>query len=51
VECQKSKESITADNDLTYIQAELGGSAQRLYARLGFHTSAPNFVSGFIWDR
>jgi GNAT superfamily N-acetyltransferase len=44
-------DSITAGNDLTYIQAEPGGNAQRLYERLGFRTIVPNFVRGFVWGR
>jgi GNAT superfamily N-acetyltransferase len=44
-------DSIAEGNHLTYIQAEPGGNAQRLYERLGFRTIAPDFVRGFVWGR
>ncbi len=34
---------------LTYIYAEPGGSAQRLYHRLGFRTVATNLISAWAW--
>ena len=42
------RDSLGRDN-LTYIYAEPGGSAQRLYHRLGFRTVATNLISFWAW--
>ena len=39
-----------ARGDVTYIYAEHGGPAQRLYHRLGFRTVARNVIRGFAWE-
>ena len=35
-------------NEITYIYAEPGGNAKRLYERLGFRTVATNVIRGFL---
>jgi len=44
---QAVRASLAQGNDLTYIYAEPGGDAQRLYTRLGFRTVAQNLIRGF----
>ncbi|RIK42552.1 MAG: hypothetical protein DCC55_08585 [Chloroflexi bacterium] len=43
-------DSYELGNDLTYIYAEPGGDAQRLYQRLGFRTAAERAVRSFVWQ-
>jgi len=43
-------DSLAQGNQLTYLFAEPGGDAQRLYTRLGFRTVAPNLIRGFLWQ-
>ena len=45
---QAVRDSLGRDT-LTYIYAEPGGSAQRLYHRLGFRTVATNLISAWAW--
>ncbi len=42
-------DSLARGNEITYIYAEPGGQAQRLYERLGFRTVATKVIRGFIW--
>jgi predicted GNAT family acetyltransferase len=37
-------------NHITYIYAEPGSNAQRLYHRLGFRTVAQKAIRGFLWQ-
>lgn len=37
-------------NQITYIYAEPGSNAQRLYHRLGFRTVAQKAIRGFLWQ-
>jgi ribosomal protein S18 acetylase RimI-like enzyme len=46
---QAVADSLAQGNQLTYVFAEPGSNAQRLYTRLGFRTVAPNLIHGFIW--
>jgi predicted GNAT family acetyltransferase len=41
-------DSLTRGNGLTYIYAEPGSAAQRLYTRLGFRVVAPQASRGFL---
>lgn len=43
--------SIAAGNRLTYLYAEQGGDAQRLYERLGFRTVAAGVMRCFVLER
>jgi ribosomal protein S18 acetylase RimI-like enzyme len=43
-------DSAELGNQLTYIYAEPGGAAQRLYHRLGFRTVSERAVRSFIWE-
>jgi ribosomal protein S18 acetylase RimI-like enzyme len=43
------RESLHHGN-LTYIYAEPGGDAQRLYHRLGFRTVATNLIRAWVWQ-
>jgi predicted GNAT family acetyltransferase len=47
---QAVADSLARDHVVTYLVAEPGGDAQRLYHRLGFRTVTPNFICGFIWQ-
>jgi GNAT superfamily N-acetyltransferase len=38
------------ENHITYIYAEPGSKAQRLYHRLGFRTVAQKAICGFLWQ-
>jgi GNAT superfamily N-acetyltransferase len=42
------QDSLARGNELTYVYAEPGGAAQRLYDRLGFRTVTRHAIRGFI---
>ena len=42
------RDSVSQGNHLTYIYAEPGGDAQRLYTRLGFRVVARNLIRSFF---
>lgn len=46
---QAIRDSQLLGNDITYLYAEPGGDAQRLYQQLGFRTVAEQFIQSFLW--
>lgn len=46
---QAVTDSLLLGNQLTYIYAEPGGNAQRLYHRLGFRTVTHHVTRSFVW--